>query len=245
MVKFAIIGLFSMWLDPSMFGLDYYQPLVVLVVVLSFIMGSLGLNNVGQSLRFSGSIGRFVGYSGVVHMGFIVVALCGGAFTAFTSITYSTLYLYVGVYAVTMATFFTFLFLFRYSNGHSLPIIMGLTFALLSLAGLPPFVGFFAKLAVFTILISSNTYLSLVVAVLGFLASTLTVANYLSLAKQPFIELSAGPFTTTTTTTSSTISYPMAYLASLFMLLLVLPCTFLLYFTLPYLTLPYPYRYLL
>jgi NADH-quinone oxidoreductase subunit N len=60
---------------------------------------------------------------------------------------------------------------------------LGLAFALLSLAGLPPFPGFFAKLFVFTSVINSG---HLVAAVLAFVGSFLGLAVYLGIVLRLF-----------------------------------------------------------
>ena len=63
---------------------------------------------------------------------------------------------------------------------------MAFAISLFSLAAIPPLAGFYAKL---TVLAEGITFLHWI-AIFAVLASTLSAANYLSLAKQPFLFLS-------------------------------------------------------
>ncbi|MDO9075727.1 MAG: proton-conducting transporter membrane subunit [Rubrivivax sp.] len=160
--------------------------LVAPLAIVSIVFGNLAA--LGQR-RFK----RLLAYSSVAHAGYMVFALVDG-----TGSRPADLLWYTAFYA--LATLLASACYARLCPGrddgdgdglealngqfHRHPLAaLGLAFALLSLAGLPPFPGFFAKLFVFTSVIASG---HLVAAVLAFVGSFLGLAVYLGIVLRLF-----------------------------------------------------------
>jgi len=135
-----------MFLDPLNNYLGYYFGVCA---ILSMIIGSFGALN--QSV-----IKRLFAYSAISHVGYVFITFLSGVQTQ----TASALILYMIIYMITsMALFALILSLRKQLNSKSLTYIIELyglsraqpvltisfAFIVLSLAGIPPLAGFFAK----------------------------------------------------------------------------------------------------
>ncbi len=102
------------------------------------------------------NIKRLMGYSSITHVGYMLIGLASASTVGLSAILY-----YVLAYAFTnLAAFGVITVMARYAPSDDISgyaglarrspaLAMGLTAALLSLAGIPPFVGFFSKLYLF------------------------------------------------------------------------------------------------
>ena len=160
---------------------------VILVGFLSIVYGSI------LSL-YEVSLKRLLGYSSIVHMGFIIIAI-----SLFELISVASAFLYIFIYATLMFNCFIFLLFFiekkeendeiifldniillsKFLNKNS-PLSLIFIFSLLSLAGLPFFMGFFSKLYILLALISMG-YFFLVIILL--LINILTTIYYIRLIR--------------------------------------------------------------
>lgn len=140
------------------------------------IVGSFGL---GSQLR----IKRFLAYSGISHVGFILLALyChdgGGYFTYTLIYAITTLNLFVILIALSRYHRSEIIFIHQLSSSFVFNPYLAVAFALsvLSLAGTPPLLGFFAKYYVIVGFIKTNPLIALIAIV----ASTISCARYLTL----------------------------------------------------------------
>lgn len=145
---------------------------VILIGFLSIIYGSI-LTLYEISLR------RLFGYGSIVHMGFIIISI-----GLFNLISIAASFLYIIMYTLLMFSCFSFLLFFiekkeesneiifvdnitsvgKFLNNNTLAIII-FSFIILSLAGLPFFMGFFSKLYILLALISIG-YLIIVIILL-------------------------------------------------------------------------------
>lgn len=135
---------------------------------------------------------RFFAYSGIAHAGFLLIPLSVGTPEAF-----SALFFYLVVYALaTLACFAALAFLDNKSKGVFLQDLSGLfyrspflglllTLGLLTLAGIPPMLGFFAKFYVFKIAFGTQPML----VIIGLLTSILAAFYYLRVAAILFAPL--------------------------------------------------------
>lgn len=142
---------------------------------------------------------RFFAYSGISHAGFMLIPLAAGTPDALSSLLF-----YLVVYAIaTLGCFAVLAFLDRDSNGvmmHDLnglfyrsPVLAGIfILCLLTLAGIPPTIGFFAKFYVFKVAFDTGYYSLVIVGLL----TTIIAAYYylrivsLIIVKKPGEEIS-------------------------------------------------------
>jgi NADH-quinone oxidoreductase subunit N len=146
---------------------SFFIPLLYALALASMIVGNL------LALRQQ-NIKRLLAYSAIAHIGYILVAMTGGSEESIKAAIYYTI-----AYAVTSVTVFAVVTALALEGGdrESLQAWQGLgrrypvcglimTLGLLSLAGIPPTVGFFAKLLAFTAALAAGHTVLVVVAVL-------------------------------------------------------------------------------
>lgn len=126
---------------------------------------------------------RFFAYSGIAHAGFLLIPLAVGSSEAIPAMTF-----YLVVYALaTLGAFAVVAFLDHCSSGVTLHELRGLFhrspmlatclgLCLLTLAGIPPTVGFFAKFYIFKLAFQAGYYGLVIV---GLLTTILSVYYYL------------------------------------------------------------------
>lgn len=135
---------------------------------------------------------RFVAYSGISHAGFLLIPFAAGSPDAIPSLLF-----YLVVYAAsTFGVFAVLAFLDRNSQGVMLTDLYGLFYrspwlagclslSLLTLAGIPPTAGFFAKFYLFKIAFQAGFHTLVIVALL---TAILSAYYYLRIAAILFIE---------------------------------------------------------
>jgi len=167
----------------TVFGsvIDQWQIIVSIIAGLSMIIGSLGA-------LLQTNIKRLLGYSSIANVGFALVAVAAGQeFGAAALLTFST------IYAVTSLGLFAAVLAMRRRGGmvesiselgglaRTKPVLaVMLSMLIFSIAGLPPFGGFFGKFEV----LRAGLEAGLVpLAVLVVLASVISLGYYLKLIK--------------------------------------------------------------
>jgi len=135
---------------------------------------------------------RFMAYSGISHAGFLLIPLASGTPAAIPSMLF-----YLIVYGTaTLGAFSVMAFLDRDSQGatlkslnglfHRSPLLAGLlSLCLLTLAGIPPTIGFFAKFYIFKIAFEAGFHLLVIV---GLLTTILSAYYYLRIIALLFTE---------------------------------------------------------
>ena len=172
-----------------------FQMVVVTVSILSMTVGNI------MALR-QVNVKRMLAFSGVSHAGFMLMTLLSLATSAGTLLYYASAYALAGI-----AAFAVILYVCKdrdnedVTNFHGLgktnPLLAAiLTGALLSMAGIPIFSGFFAKLALFSQTIHSGYLVLVIVAVVN---SIISVGYYFKLilamyAKEPNENRTGTPF---------------------------------------------------
>ena len=137
---------------PKVFGalVDYWQPMLWIVIMLTITIGNL------MAIRQS-ELKRFMAFSSISQAGYIMLAVVGGDIVA----SHAALTFYVLVYVVANMAVFTVISAVEENGGNThmsaynglyqtnpkLSFLM--TVALFSLAGIPPFAGMFSKFFVF------------------------------------------------------------------------------------------------
>jgi NADH-quinone oxidoreductase subunit N len=137
--------------------LTQWQQIVVFVSIASMALGSFAA--IGQT-----NIKRLMAYSSITHVGYMLIGLA-----AANSDGASAVMFYLLAYAFTnLGAFIVITIMATYAPDDEIPgyaglaqrspvLAMALTVALLSLAGIPPFVGFFAKLYLFLAAIRADS----------------------------------------------------------------------------------------
>ncbi len=172
------------------FHADLWAPILSALAILSILVGSF-------AALFPKKLKRLLAYSSISHMGF---ALLG--FLSLNSQAFENIFNYLIVYMIMTVGSFAALLSLR-KRGQLLenvedltglskdaPLIaLCLTVLLFSLAGVPPFAGFFAKISVIQNALSGEYYLAVVLAVLG---SVVSAAYYLRVIKAMYFDEPVG-----------------------------------------------------
>ncbi|WP_140626304.1 NADH-quinone oxidoreductase subunit NuoN [Methylibium rhizosphaerae] len=196
--KIAAFAIVIRLLVEGMLGLavDWQQMLVVLSVA-SLVVGNLAA--IAQT-----NLKRMLAYSTIAQMGFMLLGLTSGVVTGNTlsaANSYSSAMFYVITYVLTtLGTFGTIMLLARKGfeaeeiddlkglNQRS-PLIAGvMAVFMFSLAGIPPTVGFHAKLAVLQALVSTNVAGYVWLAVVAVLLSLIGAFYYLRVVKVMYFD---------------------------------------------------------
>lgn len=176
--KFAALALFLRFLVDGLGDLqETWMTMIMVIAVLSLLVG----NFVAIAQK---NIKRMLGYSTIAHVGFILLALLTGTKQGYSVATFYTL-----TYVLAASGAFGMIILlsrrgyeaenlsdFKGLNSRSPWFALMMMFLMFSMAGVPPFVGFLAKLNVINVIIDSG-FVSL--AVLMVLASVVGAFYYL------------------------------------------------------------------
>ena len=175
--------------------LTAFQLIIVLISIASMTIGNI------MALR-QNNAKRMLAFSGISHAGFMLMALLTVANSSTTLLYYTTAYALAGI-----AAFAVIITVTKNKDNEDIVNFNGLgktnplmaailTGALLSMAGIPIFSGFFAKFMLFTQTIQAGY---LVVVIAGVINSIISVGYYFKLilamyTKEPNEEKQATPF---------------------------------------------------
>jgi NADH-quinone oxidoreductase subunit N len=191
--KLAAFGITIRLLHEAMNGLavDWQQMLIVLAVA-SIVVGNVVA--IAQT-----NLKRMLAYSTIAQMGFVILGLTPtvvGVNTLSAANGYSSAMFYLITYVLTtLGTFGLIMLLARQGfESDEVKDLSGLakrspwmaavtTLFMLSLAGIPPTVGFYAKLSVLQALVTTNSTLYISIAVVAVLASLIGAYYYLRVIK--------------------------------------------------------------
>ncbi|HEY6135696.1 MAG TPA: NADH-quinone oxidoreductase subunit NuoN [Rubrivivax sp.] len=196
--KLAAFAITIRLLVEGMLGLavDWQQMFIVLAVA-SLLIGNLAA--IAQS-----NLKRMLAYSTIAQMGFVLLGMSAGVVSGNTlsaGNAYSSSMFYIVAYVLTtLGTFGVIMFIAREGfEGEEVTDLAGLSrrspwlagvmaVFMFSLAGLPPMVGFYAKLAVLQALVSTNLSSYMVLAVLAVLMSLVGAFYYLRVVKVMYFD---------------------------------------------------------
>jgi NADH-quinone oxidoreductase subunit N len=169
-----------------------WQQIVAFMAIASMALGSFAA--IGQR-----NIKRLMAYSSIGHMGYALVGLAAGSETGVQGVL-----IYLATYLAMTVGAFAVILSMRREEGYvediyelaglsktNLPMAFLLGMIMFSLAGIPPFAGFFAKYFVFVAAVQAGLYW---LAVLGVLASVVGAYYYLRIVKVMFFDEPARPF---------------------------------------------------
>ena len=196
--KLAAFAITIRLLVEGMLGLAvHWQQMLVVLAVSSLVIGNLAA--IAQS-----NLKRMLAYSTISQMGFMLLGLTAGVVNGNTlsaGNAYSSAMFYVVSYVLTtLGTFGLIMFLSRAGfESEEITDLSGLakrapwlagimTLFMFSLAGVPPMVGFYAKLAILQALITTNVTGYIVLAVVAVLLSLVGAFYYLRIVKVMYFD---------------------------------------------------------
>jgi len=212
--KIAGFAMLYRLLDQALPGLvEDWQSLIIMISILSMVVGSL-IAIVQNNLK------RMLAYSGIGHVGFILLGVI-----AATPEGYSAAMFYVIVYALTgVAGFGMIVALSRTGNEFDkISDFAGLNqrnpwlalmmlIVLFSMAGIPPFIGFWAKIIVIEEVIKAGfTW----IAVIAVIMAVISAFYYLKVVKAMYFDQAEDNSHIETTSSSSNIAVSLFALALL------------------------------
>jgi NADH-quinone oxidoreductase subunit N len=180
---------------------DWQQMLAVMAIA-SLLVGNLAA--IAQT-----NIKRMLAFSTIAQMGFVLLGLVAGvsftdnvASTANTANAYSATMFYIVTYVLTTLATFGVLLLLSSSKleanklsdlaglNQRNPVMAGvLAAAMFSLAGVPPLVGFYAKLSVLQALMASSQEIYIYLAVFAVVMSLVGAFYYLRIVKLMYFDV--------------------------------------------------------
>jgi len=196
--KLAAFGMAMRLLVEGMLGLatDWQQMLVVMALA-SLCVGNLGA--IAQT-----NLKRLLAYSAIAQIGFVLLALASGVVSGNTlsaGNAYSSALFYMVTYVLTtLGSFGVVMLLSRQGfeseeisdlaglNQRSPWMAAVMTLFMFSLAGIPPLVGFYAKLSVLQALVTTNVTGYLWLAVIAVLLSLIGAFYYLRVIKVMYFD---------------------------------------------------------
>jgi len=155
------------------------QPLILISVILSLIVGSIGALNQTK-------IKRLLAYSAIGHMGFMLLGI-----VPLSLISLQATLIYIILYIIMSINSFTFVLSYYKGSSNYITQLSGLsrtqpvlaiTFALclLSIAGIPPLAGFLSKYLILLSAVDNGLYLISLIAVI---TSVISAFYYLRVIK--------------------------------------------------------------
>ncbi|MCW3836828.1 NADH-quinone oxidoreductase subunit NuoN [Sphingomonas canadensis] len=200
-------------------AVEQWRQIVVFAALASIILGSVAA--IGQS-----NIKRLLAYSSIANVGFALIGLVAGSEAGVASVLF-----YMAVYIVMTLGSFLIVLQMRGADGQQVETIdslagmsrtrPGLALALavfmFSLAGVPPFLGFFAKFAVFDAAVGAKLYL---LAAVGIAASVIGAYYYLRVVKTMYFDEPAPAFEGRAGLVEGSLIFASAVVISFGMLLL-------------------------
>jgi NADH-quinone oxidoreductase subunit N len=209
-------------------AIDWQQMMVVLAVV-TLAVGNLSA--IAQS-----NLKRMLAFSTIAQMGFVLIGMLSGVTNGNTMAganAYSSAMFYMVTYVLTTLGVFGVILLLAREGFESeeiadlaglnqrSPLYAGvMAICLFSLAGVPPLVGFFAKLSVLQALVASGQTSALVLAVFAVMMSLVGAFYYLRVIKVMYFD---APLTAATVVADTQVRVVLTLNGALVLLLGLMP----------------------
>jgi len=206
-----------------------WQQMLALLAVASLLVGNFAA--IAQT-----NLKRMLAYSTIAQMGFVLIGLIAGVVSGnadHAANAYSSAMFYViGYVLTTLASFGIIMLLARQGFeseeitdlaglNHRSPLFAGvMAVCMFSLAGIPPLVGFYAKLSVLQALIASGQTFAIALAVFAVLMSLIGAFYYLRVVKVMYFD---EPVTATTVTADADVRVVLSLNGLLVLVLGIVP----------------------
>ena len=185
----ALIVLVNLLLYPFQNQTITWVPIIVIISILSMAIGSI-------SALKQDNLKRLFAFSTIANIGYVMIGLASVNDEAIKAS-----FLYMFIYTLATLGVFSFIMILRREDrqlvtvsdisglSRSKPLLaLSVAILLLSLAGIPPFGGFFGKLFIFTAAIEAgNLYL----AIAGVIFSVISAYYYLKIIKTMYLDESS------------------------------------------------------
>ncbi|OUX53011.1 MAG: NADH-quinone oxidoreductase subunit N [Pelagibacteraceae bacterium TMED287] len=158
-----------------------WQSIIIFISISSMILGAIAA--IGQK-----NIKRLMAYSSIGHIGYALAGVATGTISG-----YSSSIIYITIYVVMNIGAFSCIFLMKKNGEYTEEIgdlsgiskkhpILAISFLIIffSLAGIPPFAGFFAKFYIFMSVIENEMFF---LAIVGLLTTVISAFYYIRLIK--------------------------------------------------------------
>ena len=182
-----LVVLIKILYEPFLYFQDLWQQIIIIISVLSMLIGSIA------ALRQE-NIKRLFAFGTIANIGYVLIGII-----SISDQGLAASILYMLIYTLATLGVFSFIMMLRRDNTQILNLngLSGLSqsnslasismvLLLLSLAGIPPFAGFFAKLYIFIASIEAG-YLFL--AILGVIFSVISAFYYLKIIKIMYMDV--------------------------------------------------------
>jgi NADH-quinone oxidoreductase subunit N len=220
-IRLLVEGMIPLALD--------WQQMLMLLAVASLLVGNLAA--IAQS-----NLKRMLAYSTIAQMGFVVLGLAAGVVNGNTNnaqYAYSASMFYIITYVLTTLGAFGIILLLAREGFESeeiadlaglnqrSPLYAGImAVCMFSLAGIPPLVGFYAKLAVLQALIASSSPVYIGLAIFAVLMSLIGAFYYLRVVKVMYFD---SPITATTVSAPADVRTVLSINGALVLILGLVP----------------------
>ena len=220
-IRLLVEGLIPLAID--------WQQMLMLLAVASLLVGNLAA--IAQT-----NLKRMLAYSTIAQMGFVVLGLCAGVVggnTGNAQYAYSAAMFYIVTYVLTTLGAFGIILLLAREGFESdqiadlaglnqrSPLYAGImAICMFSLAGVPPLVGFYAKLLVLQSLVATGQALYIGLAVFAVIASLIGAFYYLRVVKVMYFD---SPITATTVSAPADVRAVLSLNGALVLILGILP----------------------
>ncbi len=185
----ALIVLVNLLLNPFQNQTITWFPIIIIISILSMAIGSI-------SALKQDNLKRLFAFSTIANIGYVMIGLASVNDEAIKAS-----FLYMFIYTLATLGVFSFIMILRREDrqlvtvsdisglSRSKPLLaLSVAILLLSLAGIPPFGGFFGKLFIFTAAIEAgNLYL----AIAGVIFSVISAYYYLKIIKTMYLDESS------------------------------------------------------
>ena len=161
--------------------IDQWQTILIFISLASMILGAIAA--IGQT-----NIKRLIAYSSIGHIGYALAGIATGTVSG-----YSSTIVYISIYIVMNLGIFGCIFLMKKDDKYTESIndlaglskshpLLSIAFLIIlfSLAGIPPFAGFFAKFYIFMSVIENGMF---TLAIIGLLSTVISAFYYLRIIK--------------------------------------------------------------
>ena len=182
----AVALIYRFCLEP--FG-DFYSDWSQIIIFLSIASMFLGaIAAISQT-----NIKRLLAYSSIGHVGYILVGLASANAAGIKGVViYMTIYVVmnIAVFSLILSTKFNNNFIEKISDltglsKHKPLVALSLAIIMFSMAGIPPFAGFFGKFYIFIAALKADLIL---LAVLGVISSVISAFYYLRIIKVMYFD---------------------------------------------------------